>query len=148
MTKSESLEAIEKAKNAHIKQMEKIEAALNGISVEHPTAVSKLKCDFGKWLYGENREALEHILGGLFYEELDKAHAEWHSEYAKLHALLFQEKKGGLLSRLFNANKVDTLSLDRAKAYFVELQKITKSLLLLLDKSQRRMSAVSESKFH
>jgi len=146
MTKLDTLEAIDKAKNSHIKQMEKIEAVLNGASVENPTTVSKMKCDFGQWLYGEDREMLEHILGTLFYNELDEAHEDWHKGYAKIHALIFHEQPKGFFTKLFN-NKVDPLNIDKAKIYFMELEQVTKKLLGILEKSKRRMSALNESKF-
>jgi len=147
MTKSESIEAIEKARLSHIKQMEKIEAVLNGMSIENPTAVSKMKCDFGKWLYGDEKDLIATVLGSLFYEQLDEAHENWHIEYAKIHALLFQEKKTGFFAKIFDSNKIDSLTIDKAKTYFVELEQITKTLLGLLEKCERRMDALSESKY-
>jgi len=147
MTKSESIEAIEKARLSHIKQMEKIDAVLNGMSVENPTTVSKMKCDFGKWLYGDDKDFIASILGSLFYEQLDVAHENWHIEYAKIHALLFQEKKTGFFAKLFDLNKIDSLTIDKAKTYFVELEQTTNTLLGILEKSKRRMDAISESKY-
>ncbi len=147
MTKSQTLQAIEKVKLSHIEQMEKIDLMLRGMSVENPTTVSKMKCEFGEWLYGENSAFIANILGAQFYEELDREHEAWHIEYAKINALLLQQKKEGFFTKVFSSNKPDTLSLDKAKTYYIELEAITKRLVKILDKSTRRISAINESKF-
>jgi len=147
MTKSQSIEAIDNARLAHIQQMDKIEAILHGQNVDNPTSVSKMKCDFGQWLYGKENESIQSILGAQFYEQLDVMHERWHSEYAKIYDILFKEKKQGLFSKMFNKNKIDSLTVDRVTIYYVELQETTKQLLHILDKSKRRMEAINESKY-
>jgi len=147
MTKSQSIEAIDNARLAHIQQMDKIEAILHGQNVDNPTSVSKIKCDFGQWLYGKEDKAIQFILGAQFYEQLDVMHERWHNEYAKIYDILFKEKKQGLFSKMFNKNKIDSLTLDRVTIYYVELQETTKELLHILDKSKRRMEAINESKY-
>lgn len=148
MTKSQTLEAIEKARLAHIEQMKKIDLMLRGMSVENPTSVSKMQCAFGKWLYGEQKDFIVSILGLQFYEELDRAHEAWHVEYAKIYALLIPKKREGFFAKVFQKSSIDTLTIDKAKAYYVDLEANTKQLLKMLEKSQRRMMATSEAKFH
>jgi len=127
--------------------MEKIDSAFRGVSVTNPTTVSKMKCEFGKWLYGENNAFIKSILGAQFYEQLDKEHEAWHSEYAKIYMLLFEKKKEGFFTKVFSSNKIDTLSIDKSKTYYVDLEVITKKLLNTLDKSIRRIGAMDPSKF-
>jgi len=148
MTKSQTLEAIERARSAHIEQMKKIDLMLRGMRVENPTTVSKMECPFGKWLYGAQKDFIVSILGLQFYEDLDKAHEAWHMEYAKIYALLIPKKKEGLFAKVFQKEKIDTLSIDKAKTYYVDLEANTKQLLKMLEKSQRRMMATKEEKFH
>ena len=147
MTKSQTLQAIEKVKLSHIEQMQKIELMLRGVSVENPTTVSKMKCEFGEWLYGENSAFIANILGAQFYEQLDREHEAWHIEYAKIYALLFQKKKEGFFTKVFSSNKPDTLSIEKAKIYYIELEAATKRLLKTLEKSIRRITAINTSKF-
>jgi hypothetical protein len=147
MTKSQTLEAIEKARLSHIGQMEKIDLMLKGVEIENPTSVSKTKCEFGKWLYGNDDDFMANILGLQFYEQLDKEHEAWHTEYAKIYDLLIQKKKKGFFAKVLNKNSVDTLSLDKAKAYYVELEGTTERLLHMLEKSKRRLMAINETKF-
>jgi len=147
MTKAETLEAIEKAKAAHISQMDKMKAAFRGTTIENPTSVSKMHCTFGKWLYGENNDFIKTILGAHFYEQLDHEHEAWHAEYSKIHALLFEAKKEGFFAKVFSSKKPDSLAIDKAKTYYVEMEMITKQLLTTLDKSIRRIGAMDPSKF-
>ena len=147
MTKSQTLQAIEKVKLSHIEQMQKIELMLRGVSVENPTTVSKMKCEFGEWLYGENSAFIANILGAQFYEQLDREHEAWHIEYAKIYTLLFQKKQEGFFTKVFFSNKPDILAIDKAKTYYMELESTTKQLLKILEKSTRRISAINASKF-
>jgi hypothetical protein len=147
MDKNQTLEAIEMAKNAHENAMAKIETAMNGDKVETPTPSAKTMCRFGKWLYAEENH-LSEILGELFYNKLEKAHEQWHLEYTRIFNIFFKEKKGGFFSGLLGGNKVDPLELDKAKLYYSELEVSTKELLHVLGACERRVSAMSEAKFH
>ena len=147
MTKEETLEAIEKARLAHIEQMRKINMMLRGREVKNPTSVAKTECQFGQWLYGDTKEFLTNILGLQFYEELDNAHEKWHTEYAKIYELVVPKKKGGFFSKLLSSEEVDEMALDKAKAYNNDLEPNTENLLRMLEKSKRRINAMSESKF-
>ncbi len=147
MNKQETIDAIENARKAHIKQMDNIKALIEGKEVNTLTPVSKMKCQFGQWLYGDN-EKVENILGAQFYENLDVIHETWHIQYAKIHAIFVTQKKAGLFSKLFATSKVDALEFERAKVYYKDLEETTENLLRLLDASQRRVQALGESKFH
>lgn len=148
MTKQAMLDAIEKAKKTHLEQMHKIEAVINGEHVENPTALSKKECECGVWFYAHENE-MKEILGVQLFDRLDKHHEEWHHEYLNIYNLFFKEdKKTGLFSKILGRNKVDTLTLDKACAYFVELQKATQNLLKASESATRRVSALQETKFH
>jgi hypothetical protein len=147
MDKNQTLEAMAAAKKSHETQMAKIEAALDGESVDNPTEVAKTMCKFGKWLYTPENH-MEEVLGKLFYDKLETAHAQWHMEYAKVFNIFYKDKKKGFFANLLGANKVDDLELDKAKMYFIELQETTKELLHIFASCERRVSAMSEAKFH
>lgn len=147
MNRNETLEAIEKARNAHESQMSKIEKLVHGEEVAHPTAVAKTQCAFGKWLYGKDNH-LEELLGSLFYNNLEQIHAQWHSEYVRVHQIFFNEKKKkGFFAHLVGTDKVDDLEIDKAKLYYTELQATTKELLSVLASCERRVTAMPDSKF-
>ena len=147
MKKEKALEAIEKAIESHKAQMAKIERLVYAQTVENPTAVSKAQCDFGKWLYNKENHVQE-ILGNQFYERLDTLHEKWHKEYFKIFKIFFPDDKKGFFSKLIGSKQVDTLALDKARLYYTEIGETTHDLLVVLSSSQRRMSALSESKFN
>ena len=147
MEKSQALDSIEKARLAHLHQMSLIALAMEGKKVEKPTSLSKTQCDVGGWLYDE-KQKLKSLLGLQFYTELDTIHETWHIEYARIYEIFFSEKKKqGLFSKLFSSQKIDSLELDKAKLYYKELNDTTQKLLIMLDKSKRRLEALKESKF-
>jgi len=146
MKKEEAIESINKAIESHKAQMAKIERLVYAQTVEKPTAVSKAQCDFGKWLYGDENHVRE-ILGDQFYEKLDILHERWHKEYFKIFKIFFPDTTKGFFSKLIGSTQVDTLELDKAKLYYIEIGETTHDLLNVLSSSQRRMSALSESKF-
>lgn len=147
MIKSHALESIEQARLAHINEMHHIELLLKGKKNDKLTSLSKVQCNFGKWLYDDNQH-VKKLLGLQFYGELDATHEMWHVEYARIYNIFFnKEKEKGLISKLFSSSKIDSLELDKAKLYYEELNETTQKLLHILDKSKRRLEALNESKF-
>jgi hypothetical protein len=148
MTKEETVEAIKKAREAHILQMDKIEAAIKGEKIENPTAVSKEECDFGHWIY-DDANRVKELIGSQFYEKIDVKHEQWHMEYFRIYNIFFNDKnKKGFFSKLLGAKSVDALELDKAKLYYVEIKETTEALLQALASAQRRLEALPESKFN
>jgi len=146
MDKNQTLEAIDRARMAHMSQMEKIRGAVNGEKVNNPTSVLKTECDFGKWLYSEESH-LKKVLGTLFYNNLETAHAKWHAEYVKLFNILFKSEKKGFFSKIMGLDKIDDMELDKAKLYFSEIEVTTAELLRVLDSCERRANAMNELRF-
>ncbi|MBU1216021.1 CZB domain-containing protein [bacterium] len=146
MNKSKSLDAIDNARKSHELQMAKIEALVQGKEVENPTAVAKTQCEFGKWLYNQDNRVKE-ILGMQFYTEIETLHGKWHSEYLRVFEIFFKDKKPSFFSMLTGGSKIKVMDLDKAKFYHAELKVTTSELLKVLASSQRRITAMSESKF-
>lgn len=146
MDKATTLENLARAKKNHEAQMAKIEKLLDGGAVEKPTPVTRTQCAFGVWFYAEENN-LEEIVGEMFYKELEEAHAQWHLEYIKVYNIFFKEKKG-FFSGLLGGHKVDPLEVDKAKMYYHELKDYTNTMLNALATCERRINAISESKFH
>ncbi|MBA3025637.1 MAG: hypothetical protein FP820_04420 [Sulfurimonas sp.] len=146
MNKSKSLDAIDNARKSHELQMAKIEALVQGREVENPTAVAKTQCEFGKWLYNQDNRVKE-ILGMQFYTEIETLHGKWHSEYLRVFEIFFKDKKPSFFSMLTGGSKIKVMDLDKAKFYHAELKVTTSELLKVLASSQRRITAMSESKF-
>jgi hypothetical protein len=148
MTKEQSIEAIKKAREAHLDSMGKIENVLKGIHVENPTSVLKTQCAFGQWLYGKDFHVKE-LLGEQFYDKLEEEHAEWHKEYSRIYNLFFKDNKSiGFFSKLIGSQKFDSQTIDKGKLYYTELEVVTNHLMNALAASERRLVAMNESKFH
>jgi len=154
MNKTQTLEALQRAKEAHEKQMIRLQNLIaEGEVLDYANVaktqcpVAKTMCEFGQWLYSENGH-LEDVIGELFYKELETLHAQWHVEYVKVFKILFNPKKKGFLSKILNHdNHIDELELDKAKTYLGDLEKISQELLSTLNTVQRRLNAMSDSKF-
>jgi hypothetical protein len=128
--------------------MDKIEAAMSGGDVTNPAPPDKTKCDFGLWLYGDENH-IKEIVGSQFFTNLDREHTKWHHEYRKIYDILFATKSTkGLFSKLLGKKGIDPMELDKVKYYYVSLKEISEALLKALASSERRISALNESKFH
>ena len=147
MDKEQTLEAIQKARAAHESQMAKIEALIEGKEVDNPTAVAKTKCEFGKWLYDDNNK-VQKILGAQFYQTIEVVHARWHMEYVRIFDIFFKDKKKGFFAKITGSTKANDMQRDKAKLYYSELLQTTEDLLKILASSERRISALSDSKFN
>ncbi len=147
MDKATTLESIQNARKAHLAQMDKIALAIEGQKVEDPTAVTKTECGFGKWLYDDNNR-LREILGSFFYDKLELLHDKWHKEYFRIFEIFFKEEKKGFFSKVLGASKISDMDVDKAKLYHSELKTTTEELLKALASSERRISALPESKFN
>ena len=148
MDKNSTLQAIQNARKAHEVQMAKIEDAIAGNYVEDPATVSKTECAFGMWLYNDNNHVKE-ILGAQFFNTIEMNHTKWHNEYLAVFNILFKNrKKQGFLSKMMKVKPIDDMELDRVKAYYSDLKITTNELLKILGASERRVDAMSESKFH
>ncbi len=147
MNKEKIIHSIQNTIKVHEMQMTKIIDAIEGKNVHDNIKVDKEDCDFGKWLYSEDNE-LRNILGSFFYDQLEVLHTRWHDEYAKIFNILFKKEKKGFFSNLLGTPKIDSMQLDKARLYYSELTATTKELLKILSSSERRLSALPESKFH
>ncbi len=146
MNRDETLEAILKARLSHESQMAKIKSVIEGDEVKNPTAVAKTKCEFGKWLYDEDNK-VQKILGAQFYNNIETLHSKWHIEYIRIFEIFFKNKKSGFFAKIMGTDKIDEMELDKAKLYHSELLETTGDLLRALDVSERRVSALGDSKF-
>jgi len=148
MTKQEMLDSIENAKKTHLEQMHKIRSVINGKKIENPTALSKRECECGIWFYSHEK-VMKDILGAQLFERLDKNHEQWHVEYFNIYNIFFkkEQKKRGLLSKVLKRDKIDSLTIDKAKLYYSELERSTDELLKVSESASRRVAALKDAKF-
>ncbi len=144
MNKIQTLNSIIAVIKHHEDQMQKLKDLVDGKSVEKVLSISKTQCEFGKWLYS-NDNSIQNIIGFQFYEKIDKLYTEWHEQYYKIYKVFYNEKKG-FISKMFTSTSQE-MKLDKAKLYYSELKVTSSDLLRILASSQRRISAMNESKF-
>ncbi len=147
MDKAHTIQSIINITKDHNLKMRIIQDALKGQKI-YETAPNEAKvCMFTIWLRDENKY-LKEILGTLFFDNLKKFHTMWYSEYIKIYNIFFKEEEKGILSRLLHAPKASEMDIDKAKLYYLDLEKYSQELLRSLASSQRRLQALNESKFH
>ena len=145
MNKIKTLNSIIAVIKHHEEQMQKLKDLVEGKSVENTLSISKTQCEFGKWLYS-NDSNIQNIIGHQFYEKIDKLYTEWHEQYYKIYKIFYDEKKG-FISKMFTST-TEEMKLDKAKLYYSELKITSGNLLKILSSSERRISAMNESKFN
>jgi len=146
MTRLQTLKAIENARLAHIAQMEKVNALIEGKSVRNLTAVEKTECEFGKWFYAEG-DFLKSLLGAQFYKSIDAIHEYWHIEYEKIYDIFVYEANGSFVAKMLGYYHISQKDMDEVLKYYNELKITSKDLLDALEASKRRVLALKDSKF-
>ena len=145
MTKKEfCLENLHKAKNSHENEMIKLEMVFKGSLPENPTPRGSTECFLGKWFYSSPN--LNKYLGPQLYQKLEALHNQWHSQYTKIYDIYFKEEKKGFFKKL-KKHQPSQMEKDKAAAYYDDLKKITQELLHTLIICERRLKALSDSKF-
>ncbi len=147
MDKEKTIQSFQNAKKVYDEQMEKLEVAMDGSNIKIPKAALQTAEVFGEWFY-LNNDNLRSILGSLFYDKIETLHLRWHEEYIKTFDIFFQKQKKGFFQNAFGSSKVTGMELEKAKSYYKELKLITKELIKVIDSSERRLSALAESKFN
>ena len=151
MTKEEVVEHLRAAKAAHIKWVQKAKMLINGAEIEESAIpINSTDCKFGKWFYGDGQ-----ILNGLSnnplecMQNIETLHFNLHDQYAKIFSIYFsQEKKGGFFAKLFGFTKreITQEQSDAARAYYGDMEEISKELLNEISRLERRLIAIPEEK--
>jgi hypothetical protein len=147
MQKETMIQHIEKARKAHLTQLQKVQFLVKGIPLDvEPTSVSKYKCVFGSWLYADE-SFIKKALGASLFTEVEELHAQWHEEYQKIYQIYYVDS-GGILSKLLGRQgKVSTLEQDKAQTYLTEIEQTTEALIRKIDVMKRRINSLSPSHF-
>lgn len=146
MNKKILLTTLYEAKEVHQDQMSKIELLLQGLYVTKPTELSKMECEFGKIFYG-NKELFLPFIGEQFFTKVDALHEEWHLQYENVYKIAYAKRKRGFFARLRGGDEIKSAEYLQIEIHFEKLQQITSQLLDMIDKSMRRVEALSDAKF-
>jgi len=148
MNKEETLTHLRNAKKAHITWVQRAHALIEGLPVEkEQVPVGCTECKFGLWFYGEG-QALGKIPNMDTLKEIEKLHFELHDVYMKIFKIYFSDEERSLFSRLFGTRKKISLSNQEiAKEYYSELKAVSGKLIEAIERLERRLFALQESKF-
>jgi hypothetical protein len=151
MKKEEVLEHLRAAKSAHIKWVQKAKLLINGVDIEQDAIpVDSTECKFGKWFYSDGQ-----MLNGLSNNPLEcmqgieKLHFDLHDQYLKIFNIYFsKEKQAGFFAKLFGFKRKDISSTEHelADTYYHEMEDISTKLLDEINRLERRLIAIPESK--
>ena len=144
-TKEQCLNSLESILEEHQSRLLALEILIRTNDPDTPNVVKDYsKCSFAKW--AENAELIKHRIGLQLFEKLNIIHRQWHETYKRI-IDIFYPKQSGLLSKLLH-KKPSPLELDKAQSYLDDLRLIHEEFSSTIQSIQRRVQALSESKFH
>lgn len=138
MTKTETLALFNKSKKYHELQMSKMRRLVDERNIDNPTPNDKTKCDFGLWLYGDEKR-LKKLIGLVFYRKIEAYHSQWHDEYAKVYNLFYINDQ--------TMKDPSQMDVDKAKLYVSEMEESSQKILEYMNSSLKRLNALSEERF-
>jgi hypothetical protein len=148
MEKENTIKQLRDAKRAHIKWVQRAKALIEGLPVEkEQVPVDCTECMFGQWFYGEG-QGLNSMPGMDCTKEIEALHYELHDIYMMIFKIYFTDMNRSFLSKLFGTSKkITDHEKDVARDHYKRLKDVSERLLLIIEKLERRLSALPESAF-
>jgi hypothetical protein len=143
------LKGIKNAKRSHSHQLDKIDNLMRGIFIDTkpPVPISQFDCSFGQWLY-KHEPALRFLLQNRHFDEIEQLHSFWHEAYYRIYDIYFPETRALFSTKVVRKiAKVSLSDRDRAKAYFIDLEEISKQLTHKMQIAEQRINAMPDQKF-
>ncbi|MEZ5496141.1 MAG: CZB domain-containing protein [Gammaproteobacteria bacterium] len=138
----EIIQKLRKAKQSHKRWVSYASALIEGIPIEKDQVpINYTDCEFGSWYYGDGQ-----ALSGLReFKEIEDPHSQLHTLYMQIFALLFNEKKHSLFSKLVGkASKVDEQNKLEAKRKFKQLDLVSKTIVEKLDVLESKLKNMAD----
>ena len=151
MKKEEILGHLRAAKAAHIKWVQKAKLLINGLDIdENAIPINSTECAFGKWFYsgGQVLNALSNNPLECM-QQIETLHFSLHDIYLKIFAIYFsEEKKVGFFAKFFGIKRKEPSGLEKEKAkqYYLEMEKVSQALLDEINRLERRLVAIPDEK--
>ncbi len=149
MKKSEILQHLKDAKEAHVGWVNNAKFLIKGVNLdESAIPVNATDCKFGKWFYAE-MDILKKLPNApiSIIEDIEKLHKELHDKYLEIFKIYFSEdKKVGFLSKLLGKKRKEPSSEEKEKAlqYFKELEDISNRLITKLSKLETAINSIPQ----
>lgn len=127
MNKTEALNAIRRAKSAHIKWRSFAQALIAGVPVTDDKVPKRhTDCDFGKWYYGAGHGSLGDLDS---FRAIESPHEMLHAIYARIYSIYSGEGETWLQRFLSTKAKLEQRRQENAKKLMEELIDVSESLL-------------------
>jgi hypothetical protein len=147
MEKKRVIQAIESAIESHRRQLKTSRLMAYGMKLNaEDAALQENQCLFGGWLY-DNEKWLKRLFGIPAIDEIEKLHTMWHNENRKIYALYDKGRKRGILGRVFSSGSITEADMDRAKAYYADMQKISADLEKRMKLLLKRATSMPQSEY-
>ena len=148
MNKNETIDHLHSAKKAHVKWVQRAKALIEGLPIEKDAIpVDCTECKFGQWFYGDGQN-LNAIPGMDCLKDIETLHFKLHDIYMKIFKVYFGEMNRSFFSKLFNMKKkVTENDKEIARDYYDQLLEVSRDLLEVIDKLERRLHAMTSSVF-
>ncbi len=148
MDKENILKELRSAKVAHLKWVQRAKSLISGMLIEKEAIpLDYTECVFGKWFYSDGQDIA--LLPGMdVMDSIGTKHTELHEMYFKIFQVYFGEGRQSFFSKLLKIKKkISPAEEDMAQHYYVELESISKDLLDLIGRLERRVNALGTEFF-
>jgi len=150
MTKEEILGQLRAAKAAHISWVQRAKLLIEGFTInESSIPVNSTECQFGKWFYSEGQK-LNDIRNNPVdsMQEIESLHFKLHDVYLNIYKIYYDLEKKSFFAKVFGKKKkVSEEEHQRAKAYYDEMEAISKKLVAALNTMEKRINVLSSAEF-
>jgi hypothetical protein len=148
MEKNTILEQLRAAKAAHISWVQRAKLLIEGIEIDkNSIPVNSTECKFGQWFYGDAQKLNALRNNSLeCMDNIENEHAKLHDIYLKIFKLYYVVETRGFFAKLFsNKKKLTNETIELGREYFIQLEQISKTLLLEISKLERRVIAIQDT---
>ena len=149
MEKDNVLQELRSAKVAHLKWVQRAKSLISGMPIEKEAIpLDYTDCMFGKWFYSDGQD-IALMPGMSVMESIGAKHTELHQMYFKIFQVYFGENTRSFFSKLLKLKKkVSSAEQEMAEHYYADLESISKELLDMIGRLERRINALGEDFFN
>lgn len=148
MEKENILNELRSAKVAHLKWVQRAKSLISGMPVEKEAIpLDYTDCVFGKWFYSVGQE-IALMPGMSVIDTIGERHTALHNMYFKIFQIYFGNSTMSFFSKLLKMKKkISSAEEEMALQYYNDLEGISKELLEMIGRLERRINALSEEFF-
>ena len=148
MEKENILNELRAAKVAHLKWVQRAKSLISGTPVaKEAIPLDYTECVFGKWFYSDGQD-IALLPGMSVMDSIGEKHTELHQIYFNIFEIYFGEGKKSFFSKLLKIKKkVSPEEKEIAQKYYEELEAVSKELLDMIGRLERRINALGKDFF-